>query len=89
MVCARRQVPSGSHSAVRNIEDAAYSPDGRWIVTAGPITAALLNTKTVDTVFLLRGHEERLTRRAPSDHVAGARVHDVRGAALAADPAPR
>jgi len=29
-----------------DIKDVSYSPDGRWVVTAGPITAALLDAVT-------------------------------------------
>ena len=35
--------------------DAQFSPDGRWVVTAGPITAGLWNVRTGELVMYLRG----------------------------------
>jgi hypothetical protein len=40
---------------------AAFSPDARWIVTAGPSAAALWEVATKRLVYFLRGHQERLT----------------------------
>ena len=51
-------VLSGHFGTVR---DAAFSPDTRWVVTAGPSTAALLDTATGQRVFSLRGHTDALT----------------------------
>jgi WD40 repeat protein len=42
------------------VSDATFSPDGRWIVTAGPTTAALLDAEDGTLVFLLYGHEDQL-----------------------------
>jgi WD40 repeat protein len=39
----------------------AFSPDDRWIVTAGPITAALWPTATGTLLYYLRGPTDRLT----------------------------
>jgi WD40 repeat protein len=40
---------------------ASFSPDGRWVVTAGPITAGLWEVATGRLVFFLRGHTATLT----------------------------
>jgi WD40 repeat protein len=50
---------AGIHSG--SVVDARFSPDGRWVVTAGPISAGLWNARTGDFVALLRGPESRLT----------------------------
>jgi WD40 repeat protein len=42
------------------VEGAAFSPDGRWIVTAGPSTAAVGSVSTGLRVLFLRGHEKPL-----------------------------
>jgi len=42
-----------------SVGDARFSPDGRWVVTAGPITAGLWNARTGDLVMYLRGPTER------------------------------
>ncbi|HSL65420.1 MAG TPA: hypothetical protein VK874_12265, partial [Gaiellaceae bacterium] len=38
------------------VNDAAFSPSGRWVVTAGPGTAGLWDTSTGELVLFLRGH---------------------------------
>ncbi len=43
-----------------SVADARFSPDGRWVVTAGPITAGLWNVRTGDLVGYLRGPKTRL-----------------------------
>jgi WD40 repeat protein len=43
------------------VSDVEYSPDGRWIISAGPVTAGLWNGKLTQFVFFLRGHRPRLT----------------------------
>jgi WD40 repeat protein len=40
---------------------ASFSPDGRWIVTAGPVTAGLWQTSDGRLLTYLRGHKEPLT----------------------------
>jgi WD40 repeat protein len=47
------------HFAV--VSDARFSPDGRWIATAGPVTSALVDAESGRLVFYLRGHEGKLT----------------------------
>jgi WD40 repeat protein len=42
------------------VTDAAFSPDGRWILTAGPTTAGLWNARTGKLLYL-RGHRRLLT----------------------------
>src|SRR5262249_3368874 len=44
-----------------SIAAGAFSPDGRWIVTAGPISAVLWAEQTGQLFFYLRGHTKRLT----------------------------
>jgi WD40 repeat protein len=39
----------------------AFSPDGRWIVTAGPTTAVLWPAATGQLLFYLHGHTAQLT----------------------------
>jgi hypothetical protein len=39
----------------------AFSTDGRWIVTAGPVTAVLWPPGSDTPLFYLRGPEDRLT----------------------------
>jgi WD40 repeat protein len=45
----------------RFFDDAEFSPDGRWIVTAGHNTAALWSPGDVTPLFYLRGHKGRVT----------------------------
>src|SRR5207248_1277363 len=40
---------------------ASFSPDGRWVVTAGPTTGGLWDASTGRLMFYLRGHTEPLT----------------------------
>ena len=42
-----------------SVADARFSPDGRWVVTAGPITVGLWNVRTGDFVSYLRGPAAR------------------------------
>ena len=42
-----------------SVADARFSPDGRWVVTAGPITAGLWNVRTGELVMYLRGPTSR------------------------------
>jgi WD40 repeat protein len=44
-----------------SVTDARFSPDGRWVVTAGPITAGLWNARTGELVMYLRGPTSRPT----------------------------
>lgn len=46
------------------VAHAEFSPDGRWIVSAGPSTAGLWASDTGRLQFFLRGHEARLTSAA-------------------------
>jgi WD40 repeat protein len=46
------------HFAV--VSDARFSTDGRWVVTAGPMTAGLWSSSGGSPVYLLRGHEGKL-----------------------------
>jgi WD40 repeat protein len=39
------------------VSDASFSPDGRWVVTAGPGRAGLFRAADGRLLFLLRGHE--------------------------------
>jgi WD40 repeat protein len=43
-----------------SVADARFSPDGRWVVTAGPITAGLWNVPTGELVMYARGPSSRL-----------------------------
>ncbi len=43
------------------VSDARFSPDGRWIATAGPVTSALVSAETGKLAFYLRGHAGKLT----------------------------
>jgi WD40 repeat protein len=47
------------HGAI--VQDAAFSSDGRWILTAGPGTAGLWEARTGRLLSLLRGHVGPLT----------------------------
>jgi WD40 repeat protein len=40
----------------RDVADAEFSPDGRWVVTAGPTTAAVWDSASGRRLFSLRGH---------------------------------
>jgi WD40 repeat protein len=42
-----------------SVADARFSPDGRWVVTAGPISAGLWNVRTGELVSYLRGPTSR------------------------------
>lgn len=42
------------------VSDARFSPDGRWVVTAGPITAGLWDADSGKLIYLLRGHAGKL-----------------------------
>src|SRR5205823_3763510 len=44
-----------------SIAAASFSPDGRWVVTAGPIAAVLWPAETGRLLFYLRGHTKMLT----------------------------
>ena len=44
-----------------SVADARFSPDGRWVVTAGPITAGLWDVRTGELVMYLRGPTSRPT----------------------------
>jgi len=44
-----------------SVTRASFSSDGRWIVTAGPISAAVWPTDTGRVLFYLRGHSDLLT----------------------------
>src|SRR5204862_4525151 len=43
------------------VADVAFSPDRRWVVTAGPISAGLWPVSTGRLLFYLRGHDKLLT----------------------------
>jgi WD40 repeat protein len=53
---------TGIHSG--SVSDARFSPDGRWVVTAGPVVAGLWNARTGEFVALLRGPKTRVTAAA-------------------------
>ena len=57
----RIQVLRG-HFAI--VSDARFSPDGRWVVTAGPGTAGLWSTSSGRLIYYLRGHEGKLLSAA-------------------------
>ena len=42
------------------VSAARFSPDGRWVVTAGPGTAGLWNAASGSLVYFLQGHEGKL-----------------------------
>jgi WD40 repeat protein len=44
-----------------SVTRASFSSDGRWIVTAGPISAGVWPTDTGRLLFYLRGHSDLLT----------------------------
>jgi hypothetical protein len=39
------------------VNDASFSPSGRWVVTGGPRTAGVWDARTGERIFLLRGHD--------------------------------
>ena len=43
------------------VNDASFSPDGRWVVTAGPGRAGLWETGTGRNLLLLRAHVGKVT----------------------------
>jgi WD40 repeat protein len=49
----------GSETGARHtgaLSEARFSPDGRWIVTAGPSAAGIWLTRTGDLLYFIRGH---------------------------------
>lgn len=46
---------------LRQLIDASFSPDGRWVVTAGPFTAGLWQAPNGRSLLYLHGHTEPLT----------------------------
>jgi len=46
------------------VSDASFSPDARWVVTAGPGTAGLFRVADERLLFLLSGHQGILTAAA-------------------------
>jgi WD40 repeat protein len=42
------------------LSDATFSPNRRWIATAGPATVGVLDARNGDVVFLLDGHTDRV-----------------------------
>ena len=50
--------PLRKHFAI--VSDARFSPDGRWVVTAGPGTAGLWNAASGSLVYFLQGHTGKL-----------------------------
>jgi WD40 repeat protein len=58
-VTGRRLQLLRGHFAI--VSDASFSPDGRWVVTAGPGTAGLFSVADGRLLFLLSGHEGILT----------------------------
>jgi len=54
---ATRRAVESATPHLGDIKDVAYSPDSRWIVTAGPTTAGLLKAEGLETLFLLRGDD--------------------------------
>ena len=49
---------------VANVSQAAFSPDGRWIVTAGPTTAGIWQVRTGRLLYFLNGARGNLTAAA-------------------------
>ena len=56
------------------VADAQFSPDGRWIATAGPHTGSLIDTAR-GRFLLLRGHRGRLT--GATFDASGRRIYTV------------
>ncbi|MGZ8783760.1 MAG: WD40 repeat domain-containing protein, partial [Gaiellaceae bacterium] len=50
------------HFAV--VSEARFSPDGRWIVTAGPGKPGLFDAATGELIYLFQGHEGKLLSAA-------------------------
>ena len=46
------------------VNDASFSPTGRWVVTGGPTTAGLWDATTGERVYFLRGHNGPVRRAA-------------------------
>jgi WD40 repeat protein len=46
------------------VNDAAFNPNGRWIVTGGPSTAGVWDAETGALAFFLRGHRGPVTAAA-------------------------
>jgi WD40 repeat protein len=51
-----RREPVSYRGHVSIVADARFSPDGRWVVTAGPSAAGLFVAETGERVYFLRGH---------------------------------
>ena len=64
------------------VSDASFSPDGRWVVTAGPQTAGLRDASSGAHIFFLYGHDDILTSasfdRSGRTIVTGSRDGEVR-----------
>jgi WD40 repeat protein len=61
--------------------DASFSPNGRWVVTAGPTTAGLWDARTGERVYFLQGHEGGHLRAAEfrgSDQIVTSGADGVR-----------
>ena len=43
------------------VSDASFSPNGRWVVTAGPSNAALWDAASGARIFFLHGHSDIVT----------------------------
>ena len=43
------------------VSDAGFSPDDRWVVTAGPGKAGVFDSRSGNLLFYLQGHEGKLT----------------------------
>jgi WD40 repeat protein len=50
------------------VSGAAFSHDGRWLVTAGPTRVSVLRVSTGQRLLLLRGHKKAFTSIAFSPH---------------------
>jgi WD40 repeat protein len=46
---------------VSAVSQASFSPDGRWVVTAGPTTAAIWQVRTGRLLYYLNGAKGNLT----------------------------
>jgi WD40 repeat protein len=51
-----RRAPETGARHVGVINEARFSPDGRWIVTAGPTAAGIWLKRTGDLLYFIRGH---------------------------------
>ena len=56
----RRCAPSPTPRHFAIVSDARFSPDGRWVVTAGPGTAGLWSAASGSLVYYLQGHSGKL-----------------------------